>query len=132
MHIIVASTSFSMNIFASAVPDLKAIFGPSFFNLKAIVSCNIGKAAILSAIIKTKSPENTTVTHCISTNHTVSERHGTYSRRTARRQLKKAISSLFPSGMIANDVALDVGVNFKNVGVLSIESSLFHLFHYTF
>ena len=31
-----------------------------------------------------------------------------------------------------NDVASDVGVNFKNVGVLSIESSLFHLFHYTF
>ena len=30
------------------------------------------------------------------------------------------------------DVASDVGVNFKNVGVLSIESSLFHLFHYTF
>ena len=30
------------------------------------------------------------------------------------------------------DVAADVGVNFKNVGVLSIESSLFHLFHYTF
>ena len=27
------------------------------------------------------------------------------------------------------DVASDVGVNFKNVGVLSIESSLFHLFH---
>ena len=36
--------------------------------------------------------------------------------------------------MIENvsDVASDVGVNFKNVGVLSIESSLFHLFHYTF
>ena len=31
-----------------------------------------------------------------------------------------------------NDVASDVGVNFKNVGVLSIESSLFHLFHFTF
>ena len=30
------------------------------------------------------------------------------------------------------DVASDVGVNFKNVGVLPIESSLFHLFHYTF
>ena len=30
------------------------------------------------------------------------------------------------------DVASDVGVNFKNGGVLSIESSLFHLFHYTF
>ena len=30
------------------------------------------------------------------------------------------------------DVASDVGVNFKNVGVLSIENSLFHLFHYTF
>ena len=30
------------------------------------------------------------------------------------------------------DVASDVGVNFKNVGVLSIESSLFYLFHYTF
>ena len=30
------------------------------------------------------------------------------------------------------DVASDVGVNFKNVGVPSIESSLFHLFHYTF
>ena len=30
------------------------------------------------------------------------------------------------------DVASDVGGNFKNVGVLSIESSLFHLFHYTF
>ena len=30
------------------------------------------------------------------------------------------------------DVASDVGVNFKNVGVLSIESSLFHLFQYTF
>ena len=32
----------------------------------------------------------------------------------------------------SSDVASDVGVNFKNVGVLSIESSLFHLFHYTF
>ena len=31
-----------------------------------------------------------------------------------------------------NDVASDVGVNFKNVGVLSIESSLFHLFLYIF
>ena len=31
-----------------------------------------------------------------------------------------------------NDVASDVGVNFKNIGVLSIESSQFHLFHYTF
>ena len=30
------------------------------------------------------------------------------------------------------EVASDVRVNFKNVGVLSIESSLFHLFHYTF
>ena len=30
------------------------------------------------------------------------------------------------------DVASDVGVNFKNVGVLSIESSLFLLFYYTF
>ena len=30
------------------------------------------------------------------------------------------------------DVASDVGVNFKNVGVLSFESSLFHLFRYTF
>ena len=30
------------------------------------------------------------------------------------------------------DVASDVGGNFKNVGVLSIESSLFHLSHYTF
>ena len=41
-----------MNIFVSALPDLKAIFGPSFFNLKAIVSYNIGQAAILSAILK--------------------------------------------------------------------------------
>ena len=31
-----------------------------------------------------------------------------------------------------SDVASDVGVNFKNVGVLSFESSLFHLFQYTF
>ena len=31
-----------------------------------------------------------------------------------------------------HDVASDVGVNFKNVGVLSFESSLFHLFRYTF
>ena len=77
MHIFVASTIFRMNIFVSAVPDSKAIFGPSFFNLKAIVSYNIGKAAILSAILKTKSPENSTVTHCRSTNHTVRERHGT-------------------------------------------------------
>ena len=28
--------------FTHTVPDLKAIFGPSFFNLKAIVSYNIG------------------------------------------------------------------------------------------
>ena len=76
MNIIVASTIFRMNIFVSAVPDLKAIFGPSFFNLKAIVRCNTGQAAIMSAILKTKSPENTTVTHCISTNHTVRKRHG--------------------------------------------------------
>ena len=34
--------------------------------------------------------------------------------------------------VFSKDVASDVGVNFKNVGVLSIESSLFHLFHYTF
>ena len=33
---------------------------------------------------------------------------------------------------VSLDVASDVGVNFKNVGVLSIESSLFGLFHYTF
>ena len=33
---------------------------------------------------------------------------------------------------ISYDVASDVGVNFKKVGVLSIESSLFHLFLYTF
>ena len=33
---------------------------------------------------------------------------------------------------IRKDVASDVGVNFKNVGVFSIERSLFHLFHYTF
>ena len=32
----------------------------------------------------------------------------------------------------SSDVASDVGVNFKNVGVLSIESSLFYIFHYTF
>ena len=31
----------------------------------------------------------------------------------------------------SKDVASDVGVNFKNVEILSIESSLFHLFHYT-
>ena len=61
MHIIVASTIVSMNIFVSAVPDLKAIFGPSFFNRKAIVRYNIGWAAMLCAILKTKSPENTTV-----------------------------------------------------------------------
>ena len=30
------------------------------------------------------------------------------------------------------DVASDGGVNFKNVGVRCIESSLKHLFHYTF
>ena len=42
MHIIVASTIFRMNIFVSAVLDLKAIFGPSFFILMAIVSYNIG------------------------------------------------------------------------------------------
>ena len=35
-------------------------------------------------------------------------------------------------GLQGIDVASDVGVNFKNVGVLSIESSLFHLFHFTF
>ena len=39
---------------------------------------------------------------------------------------------LFCSPKEALDVASDIGVNFKNVGVLSIESSLFHLFHYTF
>ena len=36
MHIILASTIFSMNIFVSAVLDLKVIFGPSFFNQKDI------------------------------------------------------------------------------------------------
>ena len=36
MHM-VASTIFRMNIFVSAVQDLKEIFGPSFFNLKAIL-----------------------------------------------------------------------------------------------
>ena len=36
------------------------------------------------------------------------------------------------SPVLPLDVASDVGVNFKNVGVLSIESSLFHLFYYTF
>ena len=43
---------------------------------------------------------------------------------------KKNASADFKSAL--NDVVSDVGVNFKNVGVLSIESSLFHLFHYTF
>ena len=44
------------------------------------------------------------------------------------------MTQLFPlsNRTIYIDVASDVGVNFKNVGVLSIESSLFHLFHYTF
>ena len=42
-------------------------------------------------------------------------------------------SCFFPvSYLNRKDVASDVGVIFKNVGVLSIESSLFHLFHYTF
>ena len=31
---------FRMNIFVSPLPDLKAIFSPFFFNLKAIVSYN--------------------------------------------------------------------------------------------
>ena len=38
MHIIEVSTTFlAQNIFVSAVQDLQAIFGPSFFNLKAIM-----------------------------------------------------------------------------------------------
>ena len=40
--------------------------------------------------------------------------------------------SLICNQIVCFEVASDVGVNFKNVGVLSIESSLFHLFHYTF
>ena len=44
------------------------------------------------------------------------------------RMLKYLTTSL----IVCFDVASGVGVNFKNVGVLSIESSLFHLFHYTF
>ena len=42
-------------------------------------------------------------------------------------------STIAISGVLCYTVvASDVGVNLKNVGVLSIESSLFHLFHYTF
>ena len=37
MHIIVASIIFSIEYICSAVPDLKAIFGPSFFNLQTIL-----------------------------------------------------------------------------------------------
>ena len=47
-------------------------------------------------------------------------------------QLNNATFICFKMCSICKDVASDVGVNFKNVGVLSIESSLFHLFHYTF
>ena len=46
--------------------------------------------------------------------------------------MRYKINFLFFNQNICYDVASDVGVNFKNVGVLSIESSLFHLFHYTF
>ena len=59
-----ASTILAWNIFVSAVQDLKAIFSPSFFILEAIlftihmyVRYNIGQAAMLSAILKPKSPE---------------------------------------------------------------------------
>ena len=38
-----ASTIFRMNIFVSAVLDLKVIFGPSFFNLVAIVGLTSGR-----------------------------------------------------------------------------------------
>ena len=48
------------------------------------------------------------------------------------RTLKKLRTSKPRPKKNSTDVASDVGVNFKNVGVLSIESSLFHLFHYTF
>ena len=48
-------------------------------------------------------------------------------------KLKGSVKRRLHSGDVNyEDVASDVGVNFKNVGVLSIESSLFHLFHYTF
>ena len=46
--------------------------------------------------------------------------------------LKYILGSLLVGCLNITDVAFDVGVNFKNVGVLSIESSLFDLFHYTF
>ena len=77
MHIMVTSTIFRIDIFVSAVQDSKAIFGPSFFNLKAILFTICEQAAMLSAILKPKSPENTTITYCRPTNHTVRKIHGT-------------------------------------------------------
>ena len=61
-------------------------------------------------------------------------RRGTLGNREIWGTREKVPSSLpgRASSVVCNDVASDVGVNFKNVGVLSIESSLFHLFHYTF
>ena len=52
------------------------------------------------------------------------------------RSTRRLTGSLLPNPILVahtrTDVASDVGVNFKNVGVLSFESSLFHSFHYTF
>ena len=44
---------------------------------RSLVRHNIGQAAMLSAILKPKSPENTTITYCRPTNHTMRKRHGT-------------------------------------------------------
>ena len=49
--------------------------------------------------------------------------------------ISKSQLSYYESALIKNsyyDVASVVGDDFKNVGVLSFESSLFHLFHYIF
>ena len=50
----------------------------------------------------------------------------------ARRPRSNVSQVTMTLSLVYYDVASDVGVNFKNAGVLSIESSLFHLFHYTF
>ena len=58
---------------------------------------------MLSANLKPKSPENTTITYCRPTNqpHREEETRNTYSRMTLKTLTVAATSSLFPSGMIA-------------------------------
>ena len=93
----------------------------SGYSLVAALS-NVNDSLTLSRSIK--RPKHFVIRHVMSTHNLYFFVKYTESVSTIRRRTQ----TLFK----CYDVASDVGVNFKNVGVLSFESSLFHLFHYTF